>query len=1037
MDFLDEELEEILNIFQQESSEILETMDKNLLIMEKDPKHPEAILHLFRNAHSLKGSARMLNFTNIQNVAHKIEDVLGLIKEKKMDLTPEIAETISEALECISEMISKTVEQKREFVSPKVSFHLQNLENIVNREQSTVEEATVKPKPESSLQKSINQIEALVIESIYMFSKFKTEGIAENFEEINIKLNELYGISEKINNADFETAVSKAISAILIVQNPKDENFEKNIANLNSALEEIALKSAEVCRNNGLEPKNYYGLAGEKLLKSEDRKELPNKTEETGYKDADKLEDLLEGLLKNINYSKTNANSLQEIKPSINEILQKTDNDNVNLRRLYNTLLRTFENQESTGRNFSKDVLNALSEIVRDSLSIVKKNHDNAQLDVALLIQRALIIEQMTQIGAGEREYALAQKQSQRPVQQGESQEGFSSQDWLNSIDSSSIKTLRINSSKLDQLVNQVGDLIVTRIKTKEQLNLSKNIQKEFEEWQKSWHKVGHYIKYFDKKYLAGASTITKEMQSTMVYNKQLMSLYNTHSDKMNELMDASQYLYRQLQENDAKLNLITTELEAMVKNMRVLPLATIFHLFPRMVHNIARDKEKEIDFRVAGSDVSVDKKIIEDIKIPLMHIIRNSIDHGIETPEERKNAGKNPTGSILVRASHRENKIIIDIEDDGRGIDVQKIKEKALKKGLLTEDEANTLPEEQIVSLIFYPGFSTEEVVTELSGRGLGLDIVHTKISQLNGRIDIRSQFNRGTITTITLPATMATIKSFIISEQGQSFAIPTAAIETVLRIRPEEILVKEEKTYFIHNKRIIPIFTLSQILQFEEASREGDKYTLMILESESTAAGIIVDKLLGDQEILHKKLSLPLFKVKNVSGITTLASGETCLILNVVDILNNAVPKKFSTFLASTTKSLALQKNSQYKILVVDDSLTTRTLQRNILTGEGYQVYFATNALDALKMIDTEHPNLVVTDNEMPNMTGLELVEKIREERSYTELPIIVLTSLSKEGWQDKFFKAGAQKYIQKGEFDQEYFLECISDLLGKNGL
>ena len=197
------------------------------------------------------------------------------------------------------------------------------------------------------------------------------------------------------------------------------------------------------------------------------------------------------------------------------------------------------------------------------------------------------------------------------------------------------------------------------------------------------------------------------------------------------------------------------------------------------MVHNIAKDKGKEIDFQIEGADVSADKKIIEDIKIPIMHIIRNSIDHGIETPDEREKAGKDRIGKILIQAIQKESKIIINVRDDGRGINVEKIKQRAIEKELLSQEEIDSLPEEQIVNLIFYPGFSTGDTVTELSGRGLGLDIVHTKISQLNGRIDVYSELGKGTLVTMELPTTIATLRTFIIMEQDQLYALPASSIQ------------------------------------------------------------------------------------------------------------------------------------------------------------------------------------------------------------------------------------------------------------------
>jgi two-component system chemotaxis sensor kinase CheA len=1003
MDFLEDELEEILNIFQQESVEILDSMDKNLLVLEKNPSNNDASMRLFRDAHSLKGSARMLGFNNIQNVAHKIEDVLGFIKEKKFLMTANMAQVISKALECVAHMVAKTVENKKEYVSPDIMAHILALESLL---QDGSPQEVPSESPKTAFAASLNEIEALITESLYMFTKFKLDGYFENFSDIKDKLKELEEIFKSLGQQELSKCVKKAVKAAP----ENDSPSEKKLLDFGTLLDDIASKFNDIALENNITPKNYYEIVAQKLEQKPEDALLPDVgTEKTLLDIANKIT-RLEG----------SPELLFDIKTAIVNVIDKVSV--AKLKDLYGTFLRVIKSLETGQIAFNKDTASAMSEIIQDSVKIFQDDPKNKQLDIELLNQRALIVEQMSQINI--------QISGRQEVQEAP-QKVFSAQDWLDSIDSSSIKTLRINSSKLDQLVNQIGDLIVTRIKTTEQLNLARNIQNEFMDWQKSWHKMGNYIKYFDKKHLT-QNAQNREIQSIVAYNKQLMSLFNAHSDKMASLMSASQGLYKQLQENDIKLSSISTELETMVKNMRVLPLATIFHLFPRMVHNIAKDNGKSIDFKVVGSDVSVDKKIIEDIKIPLMHIIRNSIDHGIETPDVRSALGKSEVGSIVVRAKHQENKIIIDIEDDGRGIDVKKIKEKAVQKGILTHEEANTLPEEQIVGLIFYPSFSTEETVTELSGRGLGLDIVHTKISQLNGRVDVRSDFNKGTITTISLPASMATVKAFIVYEQDQPYAVSTSSIKTVLRIRPDEVLVKDGKNYFIFEGKAIPVFTLSQILQFQEGVREADKYTLMVIASENIVMGVIVEKLLGDQEILHRKLPLPLFKVKNIAGITTLASGETCLILNVVGILSNAGQKTHRTSIVATNKALEMSKNSKHKILVVDDSLTTRTLEKNILTAHGYQVSLATNALDGLKIVETEELSLIVTDNEMPEISGLEFVEKIRENPQFDNIPIIALSSLQKEMWQDKFLYAGAQKYIQKGEFNQEDFIEAISALL-----
>ena len=279
----------------------------------------------------------------------------------------------------------------------------------------------------------------------------------------------------------------------------------------------------------------------------------------------------------------------------------------------------------------------------------------------------------------------------------------------LNTITNTEIKTLRIDSVKLDNLVNEIGELIVSKIKTNEQLFLAKKINNALMEWQKNFAKMGYYIKYFDKKYLSNQEIQnTNEYRKILAYNKQLCLLIEQHNEGISSISKELSNLYKQLQESEAKLNITTREIETMVKNMRILPLSTIYQLFPRMVHNIAKEKGKKIELVIKNQDISADKTIIEELKIPLMHIIRNSIDHGIEDIETRKALSKNPTGRIEISASYKDNNIVIDIKDDGRGLDIEKIKKKALEKKILTPDEINAIDDNELTNLIFYPGVST-----------------------------------------------------------------------------------------------------------------------------------------------------------------------------------------------------------------------------------------------------------------------------------------------------------------------------------------
>ncbi len=597
--------------------------------------------------------------------------------------------------------------------------------------------------------------------------------------------------------------------------------------------------------------------------------------------------------------------------------------------------------------------------------------------------------------------------------------------DFSKIFNTGSIKTLRVESSKLDTLVNQVSELTITKIKIKKHMHELNIINKDLEEWQRNSVKVLNYLKYYDKKYFqAGANP-----NSFSFFIKQLLTLLNDNNKKVQETVGNISSLHRTIQEDDMKMSLIVDNLEGMVKNIRILPLATVFHLFGRMVRDIAQEKNKQIELEIIGSETSTDKKIIEEIKTPLIHIIRNSIDHGIETPEERIALGKSPTGKIILSARQADNKVIIEIKDDGKGINLEKIKEKAIQKGYLNKEDIEAMSDEQITNIIFAPGFSTGEEITNISGRGIGLDVVQTKIAQLNGRVKIISEVNKGCCVQIELPTSMSTLKVFLVKSADQTFAVPMDVINVVLRKNADEIISNKGKKSIIFNQKTIPLYDLADILNLDTTDTNKAKETILIIESDDKLMAICVDKLIGDQEILHKKLSAPFYKLKNISGITTLVSGEICLILNISDIINTTYSSK--TVKAAVQSKICADNNS-YNILLVDDSVTTRTLEKNILTRVGYNVEIAQNPIEALEKIKLTKFDLIISDIEMPEMDGLEFLEKLKTDEMFNEIPVIVVSSMMSEENKKRAIKLGAKKYILKHEFNQDLFQETVSKIL-----
>ena len=592
---------------------------------------------------------------------------------------------------------------------------------------------------------------------------------------------------------------------------------------------------------------------------------------------------------------------------------------------------------------------------------------------------------------------------------------------------STEIKTLHVNAQKLDLLVNQLGELIITKIKTEKNLEKIDSIKNANEACQKDLLKTSNYLRYYNRKYLQSGNTD----QYTGVFVKQVFSLLLDITQNVSRTIYDLNSLYRASKEDDMKMRLIIDEMESMVKNIRVLPISTVFNSFSRMVRDIANEKGKDIDFEIEGKDTCADKKIIEEIKTPLIHILRNAIDHGIESKEERIANGKSPVGKILLSAKQDDNKVIIDVVDDGQGFNLEKIKDRAVSRGFLTQDAIDSMTDEAIMNIIFWPGFTTGDSITSISGRGIGLDVVKTKISQLNGKVKVISEFGKGSCVHIEIPVTLTTLRVFLVQISGQTFAIPIQVITTFILKNQNEIKTNNGIRSILFNGNIIPLYYLSDILELAPAPR-NEKETILIIEADDKTIGLVVDKLLGDQDILQKKLSPPLYKVKNISGITNLASGELCLILNMQDIMHYDFNK---AMVSANNQTLLTSDVLSYKrILIVDDSVTTRTMVKNILLNIGYMVDTVLDADEALVKLKLTHYDLIITDLTMPKIDGYEFIERLRNDEMYADIPIIVISSLPENQARKRLNKLSIAHYISKDNFDQADLAMQVKEILTK---
>jgi two-component system chemotaxis sensor kinase CheA len=487
--------------------------------------------------------------------------------------------------------------------------------------------------------------------------------------------------------------------------------------------------------------------------------------------------------------------------------------------------------------------------------------------------------------------------------------------------------------------------------------------------------------------------------------------------------------------ENDAKtIEAMTDAFMEDIKNIMILPFSSIIEMFPKMVRDLARNLDKDIEFLCKGTEIEVDRRILEEIKVPLMHIIRNSVDHGIESNEERLSAGKPVKGNINLHITQvNSEKVKIEIWDDGRGIDLHKLKEKAVKNKLYTSNEANNMDEDIIKSLIFKSGISTSDIITDISGRGLGLAIVNEKIQDLGGSIKVHTEKLKGTRFIIMLPITVSTNRGIIAKASNQVFVIPTGKVERAIRVKRDEIKIIENKATILLEDEVISVISLKDILELQEKKIEeytNEVISILVVKDLDRKIAFGVDEIIGEQEVLVKRFNKQLKRVRNISGATILGSGEVVPILDVQDLIKSSYKhsSKSINIISNNNKG----SNKGKSIIVVEDSITSRTLLKSILESCGFLVKTAVDGLEGWNLLNSEKFDLVITDVEMPKMDGFELTSKIRNHSEFSEIPVVLVTSLESREHKERGIDVGASAYIVKSDFQQGNLLDTIKRLI-----
>ena len=593
-------------------------------------------------------------------------------------------------------------------------------------------------------------------------------------------------------------------------------------------------------------------------------------------------------------------------------------------------------------------------------------------------------------------------------------------------------ETIRVSVAKLDVLMDQLSELLTTKIRAEQRLEQIRSLQQMIGNRQKDWLGVRAHYNQLERQTTGQGRTTNAKHTREMTH---VLDYIGTAQEEMRAIHALVNILAREYAHDTMQMSLVIDELEQEIKRVRMLPLHTITGPFARMVRDLAHEAGKQVHFQLVGGDTELDKRVLEQMKDPLIHLLRNAVDHGIEPPQRREAAGKPVAGRVTLAAQQQGKDVTITVSDDGAGLDTEAIRRALMRQGTTAAEAMN---DNELADAIFQAGISSSPIITDISGRGVGLDVVRRNVEALQGRIDLHWTAGTGMSFVITLPLTLTSSHGLLVRAGGDVFAIPLGTVERIAQIAPQDIVQLEGNDTILYEGKPLTLVRLNDVLEIEPSSGPDPSTQTHILTVILVAAdrrmAFVVDELCGEQEIVIKSIGKQLSRVGGVAGATVMGNGDIVLVLNVADLIRLALRGKRRSVLQAAEESMSLlAARARQHILVVDDSITTRMLEKNILEAAGYTVTLAVDGREALDiMAKGTLPHLIVSDLDMPRLNGFLLTEQVKQSARTAQIPVVLVTSLDSPEDKARGIEVGADAYIIKSSFDQQNLLETIEQLI-----
>ncbi len=589
--------------------------------------------------------------------------------------------------------------------------------------------------------------------------------------------------------------------------------------------------------------------------------------------------------------------------------------------------------------------------------------------------------------------------------------------------------TVRISAGKLESVMHRAEELLTAKLTARQRAVELGEIGAGLASWEKEWKKVRQGVAGLHR---ALQSRLSADLDARQL--DKILDFFETSHDVIKSLQNRTNMLLKSAAANRSSLGGMVDSLLDDLKEALMLPCSSVLEVLPKMVRDLARDRGKEASMSITGQTVEIDRRVLEELKDPLVHLVRNCIDHGVEKPEARIRCNKSARGRISITVFLRDaNRVEFLVADDGAGIDSSRVADAAVKSGIATRDEADRMARGELMDMIFRSGFSTSSLITDISGRGLGLAIVREKVERLGGTVMVESEPLKGTSFRMVIPLTLSTYRGVLVRVAEQTFIVPAAGVERVSRIDRAMLKTVENRETVELDGEAVSFVRLADILQIRKDGKNGNEagmIQLFVVGSGASRIAFGVDGILGESETLVKSLGPQLSRVRNIAGATVLGTGGVALILHPGDLVKSAVKGAFSP--TGVVPVRETEETERKSVLITEDSITARALLKNILESAGYRTWTAVDGIDAMTLLRTEHIDLVVSDVDMPRMNGFDLTARIRASGEFADLPVVLVTSLDSREDRERGIEAGANAYVVKSSFDQSNLLEVVKRLI-----